>query len=145
MAFFRRVEVSCKTIYIEKKHLSDPVEATARLSKLLSGFIRENYEFFIGFNVVKVYYDNGQIEVSKLLSSVFNALLENVEFKRVYPSDYRLFQVADLVCSLKLLEIKLENHELSQAEHLFFETERNIKKNYLNVLSDKSRLSHISI
>ena len=138
MTFFRRIDVSCKTIYIEKKHISDPLEATAKLSKQLSRFIRENYKFFISFDIVKIYYDNGQIEVSKLLSSVFNALLENIEFKRVYPSDYRLFQVADLVCSLRLLEIKLEHHELSQAERLFFETERNIKKNYLKTLSDKS-------
>ena len=141
MTFFRRIDVSCKTIYIEKKHISDPLEATSRLAKLLSKLIRENYVFFLNFDIIKVYYDNGQIEVSKLLSSVFNALLENVEFKRVYPSDYRLFQVADLVCSLRLLEIKLEHHELSQAERLFFESERNIKKNYLKMLSDKSNIA----
>lgn len=145
ITFFRRIDVSCKTIYIEKKHISDPLEATSKLAKLLSRLIRENYEFFISFDIIKVYYDNGQIEVSKLLSSVFNALLENVEFKRVYPSDYRLFQVADLVCSLRLLEIKLEHHELSQqAKRLFFKSERNIKKNYLKMLSDKSNIASAS-
>ena len=141
MTFFRRIDVSCKTIYIEKKHINDPLEATSKLAKLLSRLIRDNYEFFMGFDFIKIYYDNGQTEVSKLLSSVFNALLENVEFKRVYPSDYRLFQVADLVCSLRLLEIKLEHHELSQAERLFFESERNIKKNYLKILADKSNIA----
>ena len=104
---------------------------------MLSRFIRENYTFFTGFDLVKIYYDNGQIEVSKLLSSVFNALLENVEFRRVLPSDYRLFQIADLVCTLKLLELKTEHHELSKAELLFFEDERNIRKNYLKRLSEK--------
>ena len=53
---------------------------------------------------MKIYYDNGQIEVSKLLSSVFNALLENIEFRKVYPPDYRLFQVADFITTMKLLQ-----------------------------------------
>lgn len=138
MAFFRKIDVKCKTISIEKKHITDPLEAVSKLAKKLAQFIKENYAFLTNYGVVKIYYDNGQIEVTKLLSSVFVSLLENVEFKRVFPSDYRLFQVADLVCSLRLLEFKTEYHELSQAEQNFFENERNIKKNYLKRLKDKS-------
>lgn len=138
MAFFRKIDVKCKTISIEKKHITDPLEAVSKLAKKLAQFIKENYAFFTNYGVVKIYYDNGQIEVTKLLSSVFVSLLENVEFKRVFPSDYRLFQVADLVCSLRLLEFKTEYHELSQAEQNFFENKRNIKKNYLKRLKDKS-------
>ena len=86
---------------------------------------------------MKVYYDNGQIEVTKILSSVFNALLDHVEFRKVFPSDYRLFQVADLVCTLQLLELKDKKHELSQSEKLFFSDERTLRKNYLKVLKSK--------
>ena len=107
---------------------------------MLARFIKDNYEFFIDYDVVKVYYDNGQVEITKLLSSVFNALLDNVEFRRVYPSDYRLFQVADLVCSLKLLKLKMESHELAKNE-LFFEQERVLNRKYLKVLEDKEKLS----
>ena len=140
MVFFRRLDISCKSIAIEKRHIKDPLEAVAMLAKQLSRFIRDNYPFFIGFDVVKVYYDNGQVEVTKLLSSVFVSLLENVEFKRVFPSGYRLFQVADLACSLKLLDIKYERHELARAEMLFFEDERTLKKKYLKPFSDKCRV-----
>lgn len=105
---------------------------------MLARFIKDNYEFFIDYDVVKVYYDNGQVEITKLLFSVFNALLDNVEFRRVYPSDYRLFQVADLVCSMKLIKIKLEHHELSAAEKLFFKDTRSIQKNYLKRIEDKT-------
>ena len=86
---------------------------------------------------MKVYYDNGQIEVSRILSSVFNALLDNVEFKKVIPADYRLFQVADLICTLKLAELKMEKHQLSRSELFFFNDERTLKKNYLKPLSKK--------
>ena len=72
---------------------------------------------------------------------LFNALLDNVEFRRVYPSDYRLFQVADLVCSLKLLKLKMESHELAKNELLIFEQERVLNRKYLKVLEDKEKLS----
>ncbi len=140
-AFIRKLNISCKSIHIEKKHFDNPLDAIGSLARQLSSFIRENYAFFQGFDYVKIYYDNGQVEVSKILSSVFNSLLERVEFKKVYPSDYRLFQVADFVCTFKLLEIKLEKHELSRAEETFFENARNIRKNYLKVLESK----HLSI
>ena len=46
-------------------------------------FIREHYEDFLAFDDVKIYYDNGQVEVGKILSSVFNALLPNPVFRKV--------------------------------------------------------------
>ena len=137
MAFIRHIDISYKTIYIEKKHIKDSIEATGKLSKQLSSLIRENMDLFCSFDVVKIYYDNGQVEVTRVLSSVFNALLENVEFRKVIPSQYRLFQVADLICTLKLTELKLENHTLSKSEKAFFEDERTLKKNYLKPIKKK--------
>lgn len=137
MAFIRHIDISYKTIYIEKKHIKDSIEATGKLSKQLSSLIRENMDLFCSFDVVKIYYDNGQVEVTRVLSSVFNVLLENVEFRKVIPSQYRLFQVADLICTLKLTELKLENHTLSKSEKAFFEDERTLKKNYLKPIKKK--------
>ena len=75
--------------------------------------------------------------MTKILSSVFNTLLENVEFRKVLPADYRLFQVADLICTLKLTELKMESHTLSKSEIFFFNDERTLKKNYLKPLIKK--------
>ena len=137
VSFFRQIDVKTKTVYIEKKQVMDSVDAAGRLAKDISAFIRTNLYFFQQFDTVKVYYDNGQIEVTKILSSVFNALLDHVEFRKVFPSDYRLFQVADLVCTLQLLELKDKKHELSQSEKLFFSDVRTLRKNYLKVLKSK--------
>lgn len=122
---------------MEKKHIQDTIEATGKLSKQLATFIRDNYEFFCSYDTVKIYYDNGQIEVTRILSSVFNALLENVEFRKLLPADYRLFQVADLICTLKLTELKMTNHLLSKSEIYFFNDQRTLKKNYLKPLARK--------
>ena len=108
-----------------------------KLSKQISLFIRENYIDFLNFQVVKIYYDNGQVELTKILSSVFNSVLNNVEFKRVLPSEYKVFQIADLICTFKLIEIKLERNQLSNSENLFFGSMRDLKKNYIKPLKSK--------
>ena len=112
------------------------------MSKIIARFIREHYELFLSFDNVKVYYDNGQVEVNKILAAVFSTLLDNVEFRKVMPSDYRLFQVADIVCTLKLTELKLtelklDNHMLSKSEEKFFESDRVLRKNYLKPIANK--------
>ena len=137
MGFVRNVDVKCESFYIEKKHIEDGIEASGKLSKTIARFIREHYEFFLSFDRVKVYYDNGQVEVNKILAAVFSTLLDNVEFRKVMPSDYRLFQVADIICTLKLTELKLDNHILSKSEEKFFESERILKKNYLKPITNK--------
>ena len=74
-AFIRQTNIQYKCFHIEKKHIIDVVEATGKLSKQISQFIRDNYEEFLSFDEVKLYYDNGQIEVSKMLTSIFNVSL----------------------------------------------------------------------
>lgn len=138
ISFVRESEIMIKALYIEKRHSSDVVEYSGKLSRQLSRFIRDNLEYLLSFDVVKVYYDNGQIELNKVLSSVFNSLLDNVEFKKVNPNQYRLFQVADLICTLKLAELKLIRHQLSKSELYFFENEKTIKKNYLKLIEKKT-------
>lgn len=137
ISFIKQIDIKYKCFYIEKKHLVDPVDASGKLSKMIATFVRDNYNEFTSYDIVKIYYDNGQIEVNKILSSVFNVVLENVEFKKVLPSDYKLFQVADLICSFKLIKLKMDNNSLSSSEESFFDGIRNLKKNYLKSLSKK--------
>ena len=137
VAFVRHVDIRCESFCIEKKHIADRVEVAGKLSKEISQFVKKHYEFFTGFDIIKIYYDNGQVEVNKILSAVFHVLLDNVEFKKVVSSDYRLFQVADLVCTLKLTELKMDSHTLSKSEKNFFGNDRVIKKNYLKPIKDK--------
>ena len=92
---------------------------------------------FLSFHDVKIYYDNGPVEVSKMLSSVFNALLPNPIFRKVMPAEYKLFQAADLLCTLELVKLKLEHNMFSKSEKSFFGNIRDLKKNYLKPLSKK--------
>ena len=65
---------------------------------------------------------------------MFTVLLPDVEIKRVVPSDYRLFQAADMICSMELIRLKVEASAVSASELEFFGNVRDLKKNYLNSL-----------
>lgn len=140
VAFIRQINIRYKCFLIEKRHFSDVVEATGRLSKQISLFLHKHYEEFLSFDEVKIYYDNGQIEVSKILSSVFNTLFPNPVFRKVMPSEYKLLQAADLLCTMELLKFKLQNNIYSKSERIFFGNIRDLKKNYIKPLSKKEWL-----
>ena len=51
--------------------MDDSVEAVSKLAKQISEFVREKYDEFLDYDYVKIYYDNWQVEVSRLLSTAF--------------------------------------------------------------------------
>ena len=59
--------------------------------------------------------------------------------KEVVPGSYRLFQVADFVSTVKLMEIKMINNELSHSEQKFVDS-KHLKKNYIKVINKKKIL-----
>ena len=130
-AFLKNINISYKSFYVEKKHIGDEIELTAKLSKQIANFIKDNLSFFQEFNTIKIYYDNGQVELTKILVSVFNGLFIDVKFIKVIPSNYKLFQAADLFCYFTLAQLKYEKKTLSLIETRFFESYRQLQKNYL--------------
>ena len=139
MSFFRKSPLLCKSIYIEKKHMEDDIEIVDRLSTELKRFLSDHLEFFQSFDVVKVYYDNGQIPIARMLVIVFKFMLSNVEIRKVVPSDYQLFQISDMLCTLKHIELKMEKKMMSKSELAFFDySNRILKKEYLKHISNKT-------
>lgn len=53
------------------------------------------------------------------------------------PSDYRLFQVADMICTFELLKLKIENNSFSKSERIFFGSLNDLKRNYLKIVKRK--------
>jgi len=132
--FARISGVKHKSFVIKNKEYPDRVLLSGRLSRELSVFFKENLDYFQSFDAVNVYYDNGQAEVTALVYGIFNATFFNVDIRKVTPSDYRLFQVADLFCTLELCNAKAEAKELSKAEDMFFMGRGRLIKTYLKPL-----------
>ena len=95
---------------------------------------------FGDFETIKVYYDCGQKRITNLLHGFFNERRSlKVEFAQaVEPKKYKLFQVADLVCTLKLLEVKLQSDMgLSPCEKRFFGGPKAFKHDILRRIKAK--------
>lgn len=135
--FARKLDINYDFFMIEKEKCKDVIDFNLQLSKSLSNHIKENNNYWSQFNNVIVYYDNGQIELTKIITSVFTALLPNVEFRKVKPCDYILFQVADLICTLELVEEKFNNKITSKSENDFFLNHRTYLKNYIKPIRKK--------
>lgn len=133
-AFTRKTKVSYFTIVVKKKECSDRILLKNRLARELSLFFRDHMDYFLSFDKVIVYYDNGQSPVTELVGTVCGSVFFDVDYRRVIPSDYRLFQSADLLCTLELVSIKADAGKLSRSEEIFFESRRKLKKNYLDKL-----------
>ena len=89
------------------------------------------------YDRVIIYYDNGQLELTNILATLFSAFLHNVEFRKVSPADYKLFQAADMLCALELLALKRENKCLSKSELRFFKSGKEIYKSYIRAIRKK--------
>lgn len=137
--FMRTTEIGFKTFVFKKREFHGDHDAlVSRMARDISSYIKDNLAFFQSFEHVIVYYDNGQKEITNIINTVLNALLE-AEVRNVRPSDYCLFQAADMICTLELLAVKLEEGGLSKSELSFFDGARNLKKSYLKPLRRKER------
>ena len=105
-----------------------------RLAREVGQFIRDNLAYFHSFDRVILYYDGGQKEISRTLELIFSSALAHVEFRTVRPADYVLFQVADLACTVELVEARRGESGLTKSESAFFGGASRFKKNYLKPL-----------
>ena len=135
--FARKLDFQYSCIKIKKSTCPDVISMTSKISKALATVLRNNESFWNNFDKVIIYYDNGQIELTKILTSVFSTLYTHVEFRKVKPVDYKLFQVADLICTMELLAEKAENNSFTHSEMDFFKSIRDFKKNYLKHVRKK--------
>jgi len=135
--FVRISPITYTAIIAERRSAPDALTLTKVLSKQLYGFLSEHLSYFVQYTRVVVYYDNGQVELTKLLAALFGAVLSNVEFRNVRPADYKLFQAADMVCTLELARLKAQRKALSRSEMSFFVSERELNRRYLRHLDKK--------
>ena len=136
-AFARRVPVIYQAFTFRKREHPDRHQLIDVIEQKLSRFLHDNAGYLLSFDQVIVYYDNGQAEITNVLNTVLNDFSFEVDFRRVLPAQYRLFQVADLCCTLELLRAKVDEGKLSHSDLVFFETRRALRKDYLSKLDHK--------
>ena len=135
--FSRRIEVKYAVLCIEKRECSGIIELTAKISKQIRTFVDKHSSLFQAYDEINVYYDNGQIELTRILTSTLSVLLPNVTFHRVKPSHNKLFPLVDMFCSLELTAQKFAAKIPSQSELEVFHNSRDFNKDYLKKIRKK--------
>ena len=133
--FTRNVKIKYTSIIVDKKH-KNSFDINNSISRELSFIIKDNLAYFQQFDDIIIYYDNGQNQLANILISVFSSWFhEKFKYRVVNPNEYKLFQTADLICTLSLLQHKLScKQSMTKSETKFFGTYRNLKINYLKHL-----------
>ena len=136
--FARKAPVSQKTFVFRKSETDSKFQMLSKMSREITSFINTHLDFFKSFDSVKIYYDNGQAEITSLITTVMAPLIHDLSVKSVTPNNYRLFQVADLFCTLMLTQEKYKDRcKLSRSELCIFGNYHSFKKNYLSILSTR--------
>ncbi|MDR2599967.1 MAG: DUF3800 domain-containing protein [Oscillospiraceae bacterium] len=135
--FARTADIKYKSFVVEKKQCINELDLISKLSKQLSSFLKDNLKLFTKYDRINCYYDYGQRELTHILVSVFNTILNEVIFKKATPAEYKLSQAADLLCTVELLIAKSERKMLSKSELTFFTSARNLNKSYLRAICTK--------
>ncbi len=105
----------------------------ARMRRDAVNMIFEHIEWLQSFDKVKVYYDDGQDAVTRVLHAALEYALSTnaVLYKEGDPQEYRLAQSADLLCTLELIALKYSAKEQSRTDVRFFGDYGAFKKNFL--------------
>lgn len=138
--FARKLPVSYKVFAYRRSELGDASSFTAKLKKDMVIFLVDNLELFQSFDAVKIYYDNGQHMITEALHGAIEFVLSKqaILYRKASPVDYRLFQVADFLCTVELAAIKYSNHEETNSDVKMFGTAKMFKRNYLRLLRRKA-------
>jgi len=139
MAFIQKTDFRYRCFRILKPYNSRQEAIHDTLLQSIVDFLIVHREDFNACEQIKVYYDNGQAQVTALMKEAFAIFSSKVCFvPEVSPSRYRLFQVADVICTLELVKSKLSDcGRISESEERFFGGVKNLKKNYFKPLSRK--------
>lgn len=135
--FVLHCDIKYKTFLYEKIRYEDDMKLQAKMAKDLSFFLRNHRDYFQEFDKVIVYYDNGQRQITRMLNAVLATELTDFEMRKVHPVNYRLFQAADLLCTLALLQQRYDANSLTRSDLLMFHSRNDLRKDFLKRIKEK--------
>ena len=140
MAFYRKAKLSYHCFTVDKKFVSSESQIVDRLKTDIKAFLEGLRLSSENSQPLKVYYDCGQTPITNMLKEAMTSVYGNDwEFAQdVKPIKYKLFQVADLICTTTLIEQKIINGlQMTKSEDKFFGGFRNFKRNVLKLIKRK--------
>ena len=105
--FFRHMPVKYHTFAYATKQFASLDELAGTMRRDLVNFLFDNLAELQSYDMAKVYYDNGQHSIAESLHRAVEYALSKdaVVYRSAQPSEYRLSQAADYICTMELTAI----------------------------------------
>ena len=131
--FFRHTPVRYHPFAYATKQFTSLERLAGTMRRDLVNFPFDNLAELRDYDAVKVYYDNGQrsIAESPHLAIEYALSRDTVVYRSAQPSEYRLSQVADYICTMELTAIKFAEHATAATDEKFFGKWSDFKKGIL--------------
>ena len=131
--FFRHIPVRYHTFAYSTKEFASLEKLAGTMRRDLVNFLFDNLAQLQAYDAVKVYYDNGQHSIVESLHLAIEYALskEAVVYQSAQPSEYRLSQAADYICTMEFTAIKYAEHAVTATDEKFFGKWSDFKKGIL--------------
>ena len=135
--FTKSAPISFKTFVFSKKNFKSFKQLYGHISREMDRFFFEYKKIFSKYDEIIVYYDNGQQTITNLIHTVVAIHFNNYDIRKVMPVDYRLFQVADMLCSFTVINERAKDRGLPTSEKYVLHSFSDFKKDFLKDLKSK--------
>lgn len=131
--FFRHIPVRYHTFAYATKKFDSLDKLAGAMRRDIVNFLFDNLAELQAYDAVKVYYDNGQHSIAESLHLAIEYALSKdaVVYRSAQPSEYRLSQAADYICTMELTAIKYADHAATATDEKFFGKWSDFKKGIL--------------
>ena len=131
--FFRHMPVKYHTFAYATKQFASLDKLAGAMRRDIVNFLFDNLAELQYYDLVKVYYDNGQRSIAESLHRAVEYALSKdaVVYRSAQPSEYRLSQAADYICTMELTAIKYAEHTATATDEKFFGKWSDFKKGIL--------------
>ncbi len=137
--FFRHLPVRYGSIVLKTRNYESLDAVAAEMRRKIMEFLFDNLEYLHQFDLVKIYYDDGQQSIADALHKAIDyALSKNAfTYRPTFAADYRLSQAADYICTAELTALKYQNKIATATDNKFFGSWAQFKKGVLKEVRAK--------
>lgn len=139
LSFARKCDLQYTSIWLDTKFVSSDSQIVNNLKSQLAELMMTHRDEFAAVEAMRLYYDAGQKGVTRILEAIQENCLTPIEVVQgVLQKDHLLLQVADFLCTIKLIERRLEDGvPFNSSERRFFGSPRDFKRNVLRKIASK--------
>ena len=135
--FSKSIDISFKSFVFSKKYFKSPESLLQHINRAIFDFFSLRKDYFNKYDEIVIYYDNGQLPIKYIIQTIFSLLFNKLEMRKVLPVDYKLFQVADMLCTMHLMDAKYENHPMSKSEKYIFNSKKDFYHDFFFPINEK--------